>query len=73
MSHVELADAQQHFADLVERAVHGEDIVITKSKKPLVKLVALSTPRPRRPGSAKGLIQIRDDFDEPLADFNAYT
>ena len=26
----------------------------------------------RRPGSAKGLVHISDDFDEPLEDFREY-
>ena len=31
-----------------------------------------STKRRRRPGSAKGLVHINDDFDEPLEDFREY-
>ena len=33
---------------------------------------AVSTKRRRRPGSAKGLVHISDDFDEPLEDFREY-
>lgn len=33
----------------------------------------ISPSRPRRqPGSAKGLIEMASDFDEPLEDFEAY-
>ncbi len=72
MSHVELDQAQQCLAELVERAVHGEDIVITKGSKPFVKLVAIEQKRARRPGSAKGLIHMHEDFDDPLEDFQEY-
>ena len=33
---------------------------------------AVPTKRRRRPGSAKGLVHISDDFDEPLEDFREY-
>lgn len=30
--------------------------------------------KPRRmPGSAKGLVEVRDDFDDPISDFEDYT
>ena len=35
-------------------------------------MTAPTVPTQRRPGSAKGLIHIRDDFDEPLEDFREY-
>jgi hypothetical protein len=38
------------------------------------KTVAKSKSKPpRKAGLAKGLIQMRDDFDAPLDDFKAYT
>ena len=33
---------------------------------------AVPTKRRRRPGSAKGLVHISEDFDEPLEDFREY-
>jgi len=53
--------------------IGGKEIVLTRSGLPLVKLVALTgQKRKRRFGSAKGLIKISDDFDEPLDDFRDY-
>ena len=41
----------------------------------LVRLVEMHSAerRRRRPGSARGLITIADDFDAPLGDFREYT
>ncbi|MDZ7344436.1 MAG: DUF2281 domain-containing protein [candidate division KSB1 bacterium] len=57
--------------------MNGEEIFITQNQKPIAKLVAISTERPKskrriKAGSAKGLIKIADDFDEPLEDFREY-
>ncbi len=88
MNCFELDQAQQRFPELVERAKRGEDVIITERNQPVVKFVAVeqgmkasnssmtapadSTKRRRRPGSAKGLVHISDDFDEPLEDFREY-
>lgn len=32
-----------------------------------------SRPPPRRPGSARGRVRVRPDFDAPLPDFGDYT
>jgi prevent-host-death family protein len=73
MSRIELAQAQEHLLELVEQAIEGEEVVITKDNQPLVKLVpALERRRQRQFGSAKGLIEMSEDFDEPLEDFKDY-
>ena len=49
------------------------EIVATQNEQPVVKLVPVSVAKPRRRnGSAKGLITMSDDFDEPLEDFAEY-
>ena len=69
MRQVTLDEAKARFLDLVEDAIGGEVIVITKDDRPVVQLVAATQAR-RRPqfGSARGLVELADDFDEPLAD-----
>jgi antitoxin (DNA-binding transcriptional repressor) of toxin-antitoxin stability system len=57
--------------ELVERTLDGAEVVITRGDRPVAKLVRIS-PSARRFGSAKGLIHIADDFDEPLEDFRDY-
>ena len=73
MRQVTLDEAKARFFDLVEDAIGGEMIVITKDDRPVVQLVAAPQAR-RRPqfGSARGLVELTDDFDEPLADFDEY-
>ncbi len=73
MLNVDIVKAENCLPDLIAQSIGGKEIVITRSGKPLVKLVALTgQKRKRRFGSAKGLIKISDDFDEPLDDFRDY-
>jgi prevent-host-death family protein len=73
MQQITLAEASQHLPELIEAAINGEEVVITKDEQPVVKLTPI-LPVKRRPlfGSAKDLITISDDFDEPLEDFKDY-
>lgn len=73
MRQVTLDEAPGQIADLVDAAIHGEQVFITQNGKQLVQLVpAPSSAAPRRAGSAKGLVTIADDFDESLEDFREY-
>ena len=71
MEQVTLSEAQMRLSDLVNTAIKGQAVFITKDKRKIVQLVPVKLPR-RRPrfGSAKGLIAMADDFDAPLADFD---
>ena len=45
----------------------GEEVVIAKAGKPVARLVPMEpTAEPRRPGSARGLGRVADDFDAPM-------
>ncbi len=74
MHEVEIDRARKDLPQLIEEAMSGADVVITKDRRPLVRLVNAAEPprRRRRSGSAKGLITIADDFDEPLDDLHEY-
>lgn len=70
MQQVNFVEASKHLPDLIEAAISGEEIVITKDDQPVVKLTPL-LPINRHPqfGSAKELlVTIPDDFDEPIVD-----
>ena len=55
----------------MRKALQGEEIVIARDNKPLVRLVPVAMPA-RTPGSAKGRVTIAADFDVPLDDFSDY-
>jgi antitoxin (DNA-binding transcriptional repressor) of toxin-antitoxin stability system len=58
-------DEGRHLSRLLDRALAGEEVIVTRSGKAVAKLVPL--PRePRRPGSLAGRLTIAADFDAPL-------
>jgi antitoxin (DNA-binding transcriptional repressor) of toxin-antitoxin stability system len=74
MTQVELQQAQERFLELVELAASGEEVIISKDKRPLVKLAPImQSGKQRQFGSARGMIHLAPDFDEPLEDFREYT
>ena len=73
MSWYNMAVAKAQLAELVQKAMSGEDIIIARDNKPLLKLVPLKDlSEARSPGSARGQIRISPDFDAPLDDFADY-
>jgi prevent-host-death family protein len=56
--------AKTHLSSLLEEAEKGEEIVIARAGKPVVKLVRIET-QPRIFGQDRGKIWIAEDFDEP--------
>lgn len=73
MQSIDVNQAKHRFSELIEYAIGGDEVVITKSGKPIAKLVAISKRKHQRQfGSARNLIKIPRDFDEPLEDFQDY-
>ncbi len=73
MHQVNIHEAKTHLSKLIQEAIAGEDVIIAKGNKPVVKLVALSNQQAQRQlGTAKGKMVMSDDFDKPLDDFSAY-
>ena len=73
MERYSLRDAQQHLQELIDDAQHGKTIVILDENDQAVQLVPVTaTAKPRKAGSARGLIKMAADFDAPLADFDEY-
>ena len=68
---VNMHEAKTHLSRLVERAIEGEDIVIARSGKPLVRLVPVEQPvvdTSKRLGFLRGQFKVPDDFDTMMAD-----
>jgi len=75
MQKVSVYEASKDLLNLIEAAIKGEEIVITKDEQPIAKLVPVTPLKkswPAKAGSAKGMVTISDDFDEPIADFEDY-
>ena len=67
MRQVNIHEAKTHLSRLVAEALEGNEIVIAKAGKPLVRLVPVEQARRRRQGGAwKGRMRIAPDFDAPL-------
>jgi antitoxin (DNA-binding transcriptional repressor) of toxin-antitoxin stability system len=74
MHQVSIEEAETTLPDLIEAAVSGDEVRIAKDDQHIVRLVPVSGTRPiARFGSAKGLITMAEDFDEPLEDFAEFT
>ena len=67
---MKLADAKARFSEVVQTAMLGDTIVITKENRPVVRITAIK-PAKRMPGTGKG-IWMAADFDAPLDDFAEY-
>ncbi|HEX4134923.1 MAG TPA: type II toxin-antitoxin system Phd/YefM family antitoxin [Bryobacteraceae bacterium] len=64
---VNIHEAKTHLSRLLEQALAGDDVVIMKAGKPLVRLTPVATaPMRRKIGTAKGDFIVPDDFDAPL-------
>jgi len=73
MHQVNIHEAKTHLSKLIREVMNGEEVVIAKGNKPIVKLTTIQgNNAERKLGSAKGKIVIGDDFDMPLADFGEY-
>lgn len=60
-------DAKAQLSRLINAAILGEEVIITKAGKPCVRLVPLDLP-PRQPGAAKGKAALTPAFFDPLPD-----
>jgi prevent-host-death family protein len=73
MHTVGLKEAAGRLAELIDEVASGEEVIITRDDGATFKIipVAFMPPSPKF-GSAKGQVKMREDFDEPLEDFQAY-
>lgn len=67
MKIVNIHEAKTHFSKLIQETLNGEEVIIAKGNKPLVRLsIYEQTAQPRKGGQLSGMIQISEDFDAPL-------
>ena len=60
-------EAKTHLSRLLREVVAGEDIMITRSGRPVVRLVAVDEERPVF-GIDEGRFVVPEDFDAPLVE-----
>ena len=71
---VGVSEAKTNLSRLLEKAMAGEEVIIKRSGRPMVRLTPVEpvpvepAPFRRKLGTAKGQIFISDDFDDPLPD-----
>ncbi len=66
---VNLHDAKTHLSRYVDRALAGEEVVIARAGKPLVRLVPLETqPAPRLGGFLRGQAILTADLKADFKD-----
>ncbi|MFZ1131699.1 MAG: type II toxin-antitoxin system prevent-host-death family antitoxin [Terriglobales bacterium] len=69
METITIHKAKTELSRLIERACRGEEIVIARGKKPVVRLVAIEDQGgQRKPGAWKGKISYTRDAFAPLTD-----
>lgn len=60
-------EAKTHLSRLIESVIAGEEVVIAKAGKPLVRLIPYEiSQQPRQPGGWEGKVTMSDDFDDEL-------
>ena len=64
MAVVNVHEAKTHLSALIARAEAGEDIVIARAGRPILRLVPVVGPSPRTFGGLD--FHVPDDFDAPL-------
>ncbi|MCP4755003.1 MAG: type II toxin-antitoxin system Phd/YefM family antitoxin [Proteobacteria bacterium] len=74
MHQVNIHEAKTQLSKLIQEAIEGQEVIIARGNKPVVRLEVLPEARlKRRIGGAKNLIiDMSDDFNEPLEDFEEY-
>ena len=67
MKIVNVHAAKTNLSRLIEQACAGEEIVIARDNRPMVRLVPVEHREPRKQfGSMKGTIEVGAEFFEPL-------
>lgn len=60
-------EVKTQLSKLVHMAEQGEEVVLCRGRKPVVRLVAIAPEEAggrRRPGRMRGRVSVPDDFDE---------
>lgn len=65
---INIDEAKAKLSQLVDKAALGEDVVLSRNGRPLVRITQLEPRRRVRFGVLKGKLEVSPDFDSPLPD-----
>jgi prevent-host-death family protein len=68
VTEVGVHEAKTQLSRLLRRVAAGEEIVITSGGRPAARLVPAARPSVREFGFDREVLQVPDDFDEPLSE-----
>jgi antitoxin (DNA-binding transcriptional repressor) of toxin-antitoxin stability system len=69
MQQIELSQVQQYLADLLSKALNGEEIIFTENKQPVLRLTRITEAK-RKLGTAQGQVWMSPDFNDSYEDFS---
>ena len=69
MTTVSVHEAKTHLSRLIEKVLAGEEVIVERNHKPVIKLVPAEQAKKKRLlGALKGKISLDERFFEPLPD-----
>ncbi len=68
MTEVGIHEAKTNLSRLLRRVAAGDEIVITRSGRPVARLIPINEASPRLLGEDEGRFVVPEDFDAPLPD-----
>ncbi len=78
MQNIDVSQAQALLPSLLEAVFKkGEEIIFTRDEQPIARLSSVDKINVKKagrwePGSAKGLVTMSENFDDPIEDFAEY-
>lgn len=71
---VSVYEAKSKLSQMINKALEGEEVIITRNGEETVKLIPVPKESKRNwIGMYEGQITIHDDFDDPLPEFEEYS
>jgi len=71
MKKVTIYEAKTHFSQLVDAVLAGEEVIVSRRDKPVIRLTAYTEKQKSREiGTAKGLVKkMGSSFNDPIEDW----
>ncbi|MBL1209018.1 DUF2281 domain-containing protein [Geminocystis sp. GBBB08] len=70
MTKLDITEIPPHLSPLIDLAIKGEEVIITRDEQPIAQISPIK--RPLKRGSARGKVWMSSDFNETLDDFKDY-